>query len=76
MLTQQMQYLAKSIHAYHYYNNDIQMCLVVWRNGVRRLATDPMVMRSTPATGHIRYALLVNQHKYVESTFLTVSLCM
>ena len=32
----------------------------VWRDKVRRLATDPVVMRSSPATGHIRYALLVN----------------
>ena len=38
-------------------------CLHVWRNGVRRLATDPVVMRSSPATGHTRCALLVNQHK-------------
>ena len=42
----------------------ISICLPVWRDRVRRLATDPVVMRSNPATGHnIRYALLANQHK-------------
>ena len=30
-------------------------------NIVRRLATDPVAMRSSPATGHIRYILLANQ---------------
>ena len=38
-------------------------CLPVWRDRVRHVATDPLVMRSSPATGHIRYALLNNQHK-------------
>ena len=38
-------------------------CLPVWRDRVRRLAADPLVMRSSPATRHIRYALLNNQHK-------------
>ena len=33
-------------------------CLLVWRDRVRHLATDPVVMRPCPATGH--YALLVN----------------
>ena len=40
--------------------------LLVWLDRLRRLATDhndPVVMRSRPATGHIRYALLVNQPK-------------
>ena len=37
--------------------------LLVWRDRVRRLATDQVVMRSSPATGHIRCALLVNQPK-------------
>ena len=45
----------------HSYNTDI--CLLVWRDRVRRLATDPVVMRSIPATGHIRCALLANQPK-------------
>ena len=35
----------------------------MWRDRVRRLATDPVVMRSSPATGHIRCALLANQPK-------------
>ena len=30
-------------------------CLLVWRDRARRLATDPVVMRSSPATGHIIY---------------------
>ena len=34
--------------------------LPVWRDRLRRLAIDSVVMRSSPATGHIRYALLVN----------------
>ena len=29
----------------------------------KALAVDPVVMRSSPATGHIRCALLVNQPK-------------
>ena len=46
------------------YYFDAYICLPVWRHRVRRLATDPVVMRSSPATGHnIRYALLANQHK-------------
>ena len=48
--------------------------LLVWRDRVRRLATDPVVMRSSPAEGHIRCALLVDQPKYVESTFMVISL--
>ena len=47
-------------------------CLFVWRDRVRRLATDTIVMRSSPATGHIRCALLVNQPRLVESTFVTL----
>ena len=39
------------------------MCLPVWRDRVRRLTTDPVVMRSSPATGHIRCALLANHPK-------------
>ena len=38
--------------------------LLVWYDRVRRLATDPVVMRSSPATVPqdiiIRYAMLVN----------------
>ena len=33
--------------------------LPVWRD--KRLTTDPVVMRSSPAIGHKRCALLVNQ---------------
>ena len=29
-------------------------CLLVWLDRVRHLATDPVVMRSSPVTGHIR----------------------
>ena len=36
-------------------------CLLVWRDRVRHLATDPVVMRLCPATG--RCALLVNHPK-------------
>ena len=39
-----------------------------------RLATDQVVLRSSPATGHIRCALLAPQPKLVESTFVVVSL--
>ena len=35
----------------------------VWRDRVRRWTTDPVVMRSSPDTGHIRCALLANQPK-------------
>ena len=36
----------------------------MWRDRVRRVATDPVVMRLSPATGHnIRCALLANQPK-------------
>ena len=38
---------------------------------VRRLAIDPVVMGSTPATGHIRCVLLVNQSISVESTIFS-----
>ena len=31
-----------------------------WRDRVRRLATDQVVKGSSPATRHIRYALLIN----------------
>ena len=44
-------------------SQDVLYCLIVWRDRVRHLATDPVVMRSSPATGHIRYALLANQPK-------------
>ena len=37
--------------------------LPVWRDRVRRLATEAVVMRSSPAAGHIRCALLANQPK-------------
>ena len=43
---------------YMYVNHDVYVC-GVW---VRRLALDPVVMRSSPATGHTRCVLLVNQH--------------
>ena len=43
--------------------NTEKECLLAWRNRVRRLATDPVGMRLSPATGNIRYALLVNQPK-------------
>ena len=33
---------------------------LAWRDRVRRLTIDPVVMRSSTATGHISYALLVN----------------
>ena len=36
-------------------------CLPVWRDRVRRLAADQVVMRSSLATRHIRCALLANQ---------------
>ena len=42
----------------------------------RRLAAYPVVMRSSPVTGQIRCALLVNQPIFVESTFVAVSLFM
>ena len=42
----------------------------------KALTTSPVVMRSSPATGHICCALLVKQPKYVESTFVAVSLFM
>ena len=49
--------------------------LLVWRNRVRRLATEPVVMSSSPATDiYIAHAWLVNQPKYFESTFVVVSL--
>ena len=35
----------------------------VWRDRVKRLATDPVVMRSSHATGRIHCALLANQPK-------------
>ena len=38
-------------------------------NRVRRLGTGPVARRSSPGTD-VRYALLVNQPKYIESTFL------
>ena len=38
-------------------------CLPVWRDRIKRVATDPVVMRLSPATGHIRCALLANQPK-------------
>ena len=54
------------------------MSLPVWRDRVKRLATDPVVMRLSPATGHIlihvRCALLANHQKQVESTFVVVGL--
>ena len=40
------------------------------------LAIDPVVMRSSPATGHICSTALVNQPISVESTFVAVSLFM
>ena len=45
---------------YSYFNIE---CLLVWRDRLGRLATDPVVMSSRPATGHIRYALLDKQPK-------------
>ena len=39
------------------------ICLLMWRDRVRRLAIDPVIMRSRPATEHIRCALLANQSK-------------
>ena len=41
-----------------------------------RLATDPVVLRSSPVTDIIRYALLVNEPKYVESAFVVAGLFM
>ena len=52
----------------------ISFVLLVWRDRVKRLDTDRVVMCSSPATGHIRCALLVNQPKYVKFTFVVVSL--
>ena len=49
-------------------------CLPVWRDWERRLATGPVVKRSSPAsaaTDIVRYALLANQPKKVESTFVS-----
>ena len=40
-------------------------CMLVWRDRV--LATDPVVMRSSPSARLMRYALLVNYPKHVES---------
>ena len=48
------------------------LCLLVWCDRVRRLTTDLVAMRSSPAAGHIRCALLANPHKKVESTFIVV----
>ena len=38
---------------------------LVWHNSVRRLAMDTEVMRLSAATGHVCYALLVNEPKCV-----------
>ena len=38
-------------------------CLPVWCDRVRRSVTDPVVVRLSPATGHIRCELLANQPK-------------
>ena len=43
-----------------------------WRDRVEPLATDPVVMRSSPDTRHIPYALLVNQPEYFKSTIMRV----
>ena len=48
---------------YNLIYQSIKQVITAWRDRVRRLATDPVVMRSSPATGHIRCALLVNQPK-------------
>ena len=39
------------------------ICLSVWHNMAERLATDPVVPRSSPATGHTPYDLFVHQLK-------------
>ena len=39
------------------------MSVYLWSDIVRHLAIDPVVMRSSPATGHIRCAWLTNQPK-------------
>ena len=41
-------------------NINIKLYLPVWGDRIRRLATDPVVMRSSPATGYVRWALLVS----------------
>ena len=50
---------ALSIMIYMYLSTFVYMC----GDRIRRLATDPVVMRSIPATEHIRCALLANQPK-------------
>ena len=47
----------------------------VWRDRVRRLANDPVVMRSRPATGHnVVHCLLINPIKLNLLSWLLVYL--
>ena len=44
------------IAIYKTYNIDNMLCILVCRDRVRRLASDQVIKRSSPATGIIRYA--------------------
>ena len=59
--------LPKDNYTGNLYNHAHNTCLLVWRDMVilRRLALDPVVMCSSPATGHERCRLLVNHPIYV-----------
>ena len=56
-------YFRQFCHCSHMNNTCMYLRLPVWRDRVKRLATDPVVMRSSPATGRIHCALLANQPK-------------
>ena len=45
------------------YKWSVHHCLLVWRDRVGRLATDPVVMRSSPAMGHNYTLCLINPNK-------------
>ena len=55
----------------NHYNDECE-CLLVWRDRVRRSGGHAF----EPCHRYTRCTLLVNQQKYVESTFVAVSLFM